>query len=195
VDLRELLLTATRAFAVYVLMMIVVRALGKRTIGNFSAIDLLVALMLGELVDEIIYGDVTFTQGATAIVVIAGLAFCDSMLSYTSRPLQRLLEGAPTVMIRHGKLQRDGMKGERLNEVDLLAMLRLHGIRDTREVALAVLETDGELSVLHEDWAEPARKSDVDREAARNREEAVDSKGEPPASIRTDTPEALGDAA
>jgi uncharacterized membrane protein YcaP (DUF421 family) len=57
-DPRELMLTAARAAAVYVFMLIVIRALGKRTVGDFSAFGLLVALMLGEVVDEILYGDV-----------------------------------------------------------------------------------------------------------------------------------------
>jgi uncharacterized membrane protein YcaP (DUF421 family) len=52
-DPNELMLTAARAAAVYLFMLIVIRALGKRTAGNFSAFDLLVALMLGEVVDEI----------------------------------------------------------------------------------------------------------------------------------------------
>ena len=194
-DLQELLLTAARAFAVFALMMLVVRVLGKRTIGNFSAFDLIVALMLGEVVDEIIYGDVSFVQGTTAIVIIGSLAFLDSVLSYTSRPLQRVLEGTATVMIRHGEFQRHGMQTERLNEMDLMAMLRLNGIRDRREVALAVLETDGELSVLEEEWAEPARKYEVDKQAARKREEALDGKDEPPPAMRTDTPKALGEVA
>jgi uncharacterized membrane protein YcaP (DUF421 family) len=194
VDPRELLLTAARAFAVFVLMMVVIRALGKRTVGNFSAFDLLVALMLGEVVDEIIYGDVTFLQGTVAIVVIGALAFTDSFLSYSSHTMQRVLEGSPTVMIRHGKFQRDGMKAEHLNEIDLVAMLRLHGIRDRREVALAVLETDGELSVIPEEWAEPARRADVDAEAAAAREDATNGKEEPPDSMRTDTPRALGES-
>ena len=71
---QELLLTAVRAVAVYVLMLVVIRALGKRTVGNFSAFDLLVALMLGEIVDEIIYGDVRFIQGTVAVVSIAAVA-------------------------------------------------------------------------------------------------------------------------
>jgi uncharacterized membrane protein YcaP (DUF421 family) len=195
VDPQELMLTAARAFAVFVLMMVVIRVLGKRTVGNFSAFDLLVALMLGEIVDEIIYGDVTFLQGTVAIVTIGALAFIDSVLSYSSHSMQRILEGTPTVLMRHGKFVRDGMRTERLNEMDLLALLRLKGIRDRREVGLAVLETDGELSVLQEDWAEMARKSDVDRDAAAERDEATRGKDDPPASMRTDTPAALGDAA
>jgi uncharacterized membrane protein YcaP (DUF421 family) len=81
-DVQELLMTAARAIAVYVLMLVVIRALGRRTVGNFSAFGLLVALMLGEVVDEIIYGDVRFVQGAVAIVTLGAVAYLDSALSY-----------------------------------------------------------------------------------------------------------------
>lgn len=92
----ELMLTAARAAAVYVLMLIVIRALGKRTVGNFSAFDLLVALMLGEVVDEIIYGDVRFIQGTVAVVAIGVLAYADAWLAYVDHGMQPLLEGKPT---------------------------------------------------------------------------------------------------
>src|SRR5687767_4027625 len=177
-DVQELLLTSARAVAVYALMLLVIRALGKRTVGNFSAFDLLIALMLGELVDEIIYGDVRFLQGTVAIVTLAALAHLDATLSVLSHPLQELLEGKPTVLIRDGAFQRKGLRAERLNEVDVVAMLRLEGIRDMREVALAVLETDGELSVLKHEWAEAAQKSDVKATQALARERALGDQDE-----------------
>src|SRR5687768_14514097 len=114
-DPRELMLTAARAAAVYALMLIVVRALGKRTVGNFSAFDLLVALMLGELVDEIIYGDVRFQQGTVAVVAIGALAYADSWLAYLNRTMETLLEGSPTVVLRDGEYDRKGMRSERMN--------------------------------------------------------------------------------
>lgn len=194
-DPRELMLTAARAAAVYALLLIVIRALGKRTVGNFAAFDLLVALMLGEVVDEIIYGDVTFLQGTIAIVTIGTLAFADSALTYASRPLRHILEGNPAVMIRHGELQRGAMRAEHLGEMDIAAMLRLRGVSDRREVALAVLETDGELSVLKEDWAEPARKADIDKGAASEKEDALDLQDQSARATRTDSPEMLGEAA
>ena len=190
---QELLLTAARSVAVFVLMLIVVRALGKRTIGNFSAFDLLIALMLGEMVDEIIYGDVTFLQGTVAIVTLGALTFLDAVLSYASRPMQRILEGKPAVVIRHGKFQHDAMRGERLNEIDIAAMLRNQGVQDVREVRLGILETDGELSVLREEWAEPAQKSDVDKTAEKERKQALEER--PSAVARTDSPKLLGEAA
>jgi uncharacterized membrane protein YcaP (DUF421 family) len=67
-DTSELLFTALRATFVYFFLLLVVRILGKREIGATSAFDLIVALILGEVVDEIIYGDVTLLQGVTESV-------------------------------------------------------------------------------------------------------------------------------
>ena len=168
-DPRELMLTAARAAAVYVLMLIVIRALGKRTVGNFSAFDLLVALMLGEVVDEIIYGDVRFIQGAVAITAIAVLTYADSWLAFLHPSMEALLEGKPTIVVRDGRFDRAGMRTERMTERDVLAHLRSKGIHDIGEVHLAVVELDGSVSVL--------RKTDADKQHSR--------------AGRTDSPEAL----
>lgn len=191
-DPRELLLTAARAVAVYVLMLLVVRALGKRTVGNFSAFDLLVALMLGEVVDEIIYGDVRFIQGSVAIAVIGALAYGDSWLAYSSKRWNAALEGNPTVVVRNGAFDHKGMRAERMNEPEVLAHLRSQGIHDMREVKLAIVEQDGSVSVLKQPWAEPVQKADIDDDARRARTEALDGKDEPPPSKRTDSAKAIG---
>jgi uncharacterized membrane protein YcaP (DUF421 family) len=186
-DPNELMLTAARAVAVYVLMLIVIRALGKRTVGNFSAFDLLVALMLGEIVDEMIYGDVRFLQGTVAILVIAGLAYADSWLAYFGHGFQIALEGKPTVVLRDGEYVREGMRAERMNESDLLGHLREEGIHDMREVHLAVVETDGKVSVLKHAWAEPAQKADVLKDEGRDRRRVMDDDVPPPAKLTDST--------
>ena len=193
-DPTDLLLTAARAFAVYIFMLIVVRALGKRTVGNFSAFDLLVALMLGEVVDEIIYGDVRFLQGAVAIVAIGAFAYTDAWLSYFDHGMDAVLEGTPTVVIRDGEFDRTGMRKERMNEKDVLGQLRSQGIHDMREVRLATVENDGSLSVLKHEWAEPAQRADVIAEAREARARVMGGEDAPPPDKRTDSPRALGHA-
>jgi uncharacterized membrane protein YcaP (DUF421 family) len=190
-DAKELLMTAARALAVYVLILAVVRALGKRTVGNLSAFDLLVALMLGEVVDEMIYGDVRFIQGTVAIVTIGALTYADSWLSYWDHGMEAVLEGKPTIVVKKGEFHLPGMRQERMNEKDVLAALRIHGVRDMREVEFALVEHDGTVSVVHYDWAQPVIKADVDKEMAKVRDEALGDKDEPPPSKRTDSPRAL----
>jgi uncharacterized membrane protein YcaP (DUF421 family) len=193
-DPQELLLTALRAIAIYVIMLAVLRISGKRAIGNFSAFDLLVALMLGEVVDEIIYGDVTFLQGLVPIVLITLLQYGTSWLSYWDHGWDKVLEGTPTVIVRDGQLDRKGMRTERMNEKDVLAELRLGSIDDLREVKLAVIENDGRISILKHRWAEALQKGDVRSEAGRMKQAVTggDTEEEPPIYVRTDSPEALG---
>jgi uncharacterized membrane protein YcaP (DUF421 family) len=184
-DWQELGMTAARGIFVYALMLVVIRFLGKRTVGNFSAFDLLVALMLGEVVDEIIYGDVSMAQGVVAILVIGAAKYGTSWLTYSNQTLNELLEGKPTEIVRHGELVREALRSELMHELEAMAALRLQGISDMREVKSAVMEVDGEVSVLKEEWAEPLEKGDIlaDQESPED---------EPPEEKRTDTPKALG---
>jgi uncharacterized membrane protein YcaP (DUF421 family) len=185
---RELLMTAARAAAVYVLMLTVIRLSGKRAVGNFSAFDLLVALMLGEVVDEIIYGDVTFAQGAIAILTVTALQYANSWMSYWNHGLDKVLEGSPSIVVRNGRLEREGMRKERMNEKDVMAELRLQGVAELDEVRLAAVENDGQLSVIREDWAEPLQKGDLKGEG--KKKDATEKDTAP--SRRTDSPAALG---
>ncbi len=190
-EINELVMTAVRAVAVYVLMLVVIRALGKRTVGNFSAFDLLVALMLGEIVDEMIYGDVRFIQGTVAIVAIGALAFADSLLSYWDHGMEAILEGKPTIVVEDGAFHHAGMRQERMNEKDVFAALRMHGVRDMREVRLAIVEHDGSVSVMPHAWAERVLKADIDDEMAKARKQAFGGRDEPPPEKCSDSPRAL----
>lgn len=165
-DWQELGMTAARGLLVYVAMLVVIRILGKRTVGNFTAFDLLVALMLGEVVDEIIYGDVSLAQGFTAIGVVALAKYGTAWLTYWDHETNKILEGAPTELVRDGELVRRNLRGEMMNEKEVMAALRLQGVSDLREVKLALMEVDGQVSVIRHDWAEPLRKADVLGDAA-----------------------------
>jgi uncharacterized membrane protein YcaP (DUF421 family) len=191
-DPHELLLTAARAAAVYAIMLVVLRLSGKRAIGNFSAFDLLVALMLGEVVDEIIYGDVDFIQGLVPIAVVTLLQVGTSWLSYLDHGWNKVLEGVPTVIVRDGELDRKGLRTERMNHKDVMAELRQSGIGDLREVKLATVENDGRVSVLKQEWAEELSKADVDPDLKQRREADV-GRGEAPApEQQTDSDRSLG---
>ena len=162
-DLQELAFTALRASAIYVFLLIVVRLLGKRTVGSATAFDFMVALILSEVVDEPIYGDVSMTQGMLVIAVIAGWHLVNSYLSYRSQRFDRLVGGEPTVLVKDGAMVPRGMRQERINEEELGSLLRLQGIENLRDVKQATLEPDGLLSVLRSDDAQELRKSDLDR--------------------------------
>lgn len=161
-DVQELLMTAGRAVLVYVVFLFIIRLLGKRTIGNFSPFDFLVALMLGEVVDEIIYGDVVLLVGFTAVVVVAALHWLNSWLGYKFPAFERLTGGSPTLIIRDGEFQRDGMVRERMNEDEIWENLRVLAVDDLAEVKEARVEASGQVSVLRQAWAKELQKGDLD---------------------------------
>jgi uncharacterized membrane protein YcaP (DUF421 family) len=160
-DWPELGLTALRATVMYVFLLIILRILGKRTVGNFSAFDFMVALILGEVVDEPIYGDVPMVQGLLVIAVVAVWHYVNEWLSYRSERFDRLSGGGPTVLVRNGLLDRRAMAREHVNVQELWSMLRLHSVDRLQDVKTATLEPDGELSVILTDEAEPLRKGDL----------------------------------
>jgi uncharacterized membrane protein YcaP (DUF421 family) len=160
-DSQELLQTAGRASLVYVFVLLVIRLLGKRSVGAFGAFDLLVALMLGEVVDEIIFGEVTLAQGFVAIAVVGVWHFVNGWAAFKSTFVDWLTESKPCVLIEHGVIERGRLARERINEAELWMALRLEGIDEIGEVKRATLETDGKISVLLEEWARPLEKGDL----------------------------------
>ena len=75
-----------------------------------------------------------------------------------------------------------------MNEKDVFAALRMHGVRDMREVRLAIVEHDGSVSVMPHAWAERVLKADVDDEMAKARKQAFGGRDEPPPEKCSDSP-------
>lgn len=165
-DPQELLIIAGRATIVYFFLLIVVRLLGKREIGTHSAFDLIVALILGEMVDEAIFGDVTLLEFGVAAVVIALWHVVNSFASYRSKQIHELTGGKETELIRDGKVLHNNLAKERLHEDELLAELRLVGLEEAAQVKLATLETSGQISVIQKDGGRPPGKPDKGRKVA-----------------------------
>ncbi|HEY9088054.1 MAG TPA: DUF421 domain-containing protein [Anaerolineaceae bacterium] len=160
-DPQELLLIAFRSTIVYFAVLIVIRILGKREVGSLTAFDLVVSLIIGEGVDEAIYGDVTMAKFLVLLVTIAVWEAVNSYVSYKNRTFEKLTSAQPTVVIEHGKLKEGDMARERLTEDELWSGLREQGVDDLKEVKRATIEPSGAISVLLEDWAKPLQKSDL----------------------------------
>jgi len=158
---------ALRAVSVYLLLFLVIRFSGKRAIGNFTAFDLLIALLLGEIVAEIIFADVTFLEGGAAILAVALIHQINAWATYFLPSLGALLEGSPTVLMKNGEFQLKGMRKEHMNKRDVLEELRLSGVDDPNEVELLIMENNGEVSVIRHEWARNVQRCDLPIRSAR----------------------------
>jgi uncharacterized membrane protein YcaP (DUF421 family) len=154
---------ALRALFAFLFLLLILRVSGKRTIGQSTPIDFLAALILGDLIDDPLWGEVSAAQFVVAVGVLMMAHLLTAIGSTVSPLVGRVVHGVPVELVRDGNLRRDGMRRERVNEQELTALLREKAIEDEREVRTATLESSGKLGVLQRNWAREAQKQDLER--------------------------------
>lgn len=137
------------SFVTYFYLVILLRFLGKKEMSKLSILDLIVFLIISELMTLSI-GDenMTFFHSALAAFVIVLIDKICSYLSMHYKPIKKLLEGHPTYIIYQGKINQEKMKALNYSVNDLCHHLRSQGIGSVSDVEFAILETDGNLSVI-----------------------------------------------
>lgn len=137
------------AIASYFYLVVLLRFLGKKEMSQLSILDLIVFLIISELMTLSI-GDekITFFHSVLATFSIVGMDKLCSYLSSRYLSVKKLLEGNPTYIIYQGKVNQEKMKKLNYSVNDLCHHLREEGIGSVSDVAFAILETDGHLSII-----------------------------------------------
>ena len=140
---------AIRTAIIYVFLVAALRLGGKREVGQLSILELVVLLVVADAVQNSMVGDNTtlwggIVAGGTLFVLDRGLR----ALADRFRPVRRALEGEPSLLVRDGRRLTATMRREGVDEGELQAALRAHGVARAEDVALAVLEVDGTISVV-----------------------------------------------
>lgn len=141
-----------RTLIVYVALLAGLRLAGKRELGQMTPFDLVVILLIANAVQNAMVGpDTSVTGGLIAAAVLIavnfGLAFVRQRLPW----LRRAVEGTPTLLINDGRFVREHLRREGIAEDEVLMAIREHGVADIKDVAMAVLETDGSISIVPAD--------------------------------------------
>lgn len=137
------------SLAVYFFLVLVLRFLGKKEMSKLSITDLIVFLLISELMTISIGEDqISFFQGALSVLVIISLDKLCSYLSMKYKSMKRILEGNPTYIVYQGQVNKEKMEALNYTVDDLCHSLREQGIGSVSEVEFAVLETDGNLSII-----------------------------------------------
>jgi uncharacterized membrane protein YcaP (DUF421 family) len=151
-DVGELLTIAGRAAIVYVALLIGLRLMGKREIGQMTVFDLVVVLLLSNAVQNAMVGPDTSVQGglvAAFVLLVANRAVAAARLH--SAAWGRLIEGNPTVLIQEGQILDAAIRKEGLERAQVEMAMREHGVDSVDGVRLAVMETDGSISIVPRD--------------------------------------------
>lgn len=151
-----------RTTFVYFLVLLVIRMMGKREIGQLSPFDFVVAIIIAELaVIPLEATDIPLWQSILPLSILAVLEVAVSYATLFNRKLRCIICGHPQIIIKNGVLLKDEMRKARYNLDDLVAQMRDKGIVDPDDVEFAVLETSGKLSVILKSQHRPVTPADL----------------------------------
>ena len=138
-----------RACAIYVLVMVLVRVSGKRAVGQFTPFDLVLLILIGNAVQNGINGgDNSLTGAAIMATTLIALNYGVAFVTSRNRKVEKFVEGVPVVLARNGKIFDHVLRRELVSREDFREALRMNGVEDVSEVELALLETNGSISVV-----------------------------------------------
>jgi uncharacterized membrane protein YcaP (DUF421 family) len=140
-----------RAILVYAFLLIALRLGGKRELGQMNGFDLVVLLLLSNTVQNAIIGnDNSVLGGFVGAATLIAVNYIIVRLAYRYPRVSRLVEGRPTILIRNGQIIPENLNSEVITESELRASLRHQGFEGLSEVRIAILETNGSLTIERE---------------------------------------------
>ena len=151
-----------RTLVFYALLLIVVRLLGKRQIGEMEPSEIVVTMLLANLASITIENlDMSIFFGIVPILLVFGAELLLSYLTFRSIGIRKLFCGKPVILIDNGKICEKNLRKTRINLDELTMDLRENGIFDLTTVKFAILETDGQLSTMLYAKEQPASAKDA----------------------------------
>ncbi len=139
-----------RATAIYVVLLLVFRLAGKRSLAQITTFDFILLLVIGEATQQALLGD-DFSM-TNAVIVIVTLVLLDIGLSLAKRRstlVDKLVDDVPLIILEDGHPIQDRMKRSRVDESDILMSAReLQGLERLDQIKFAVLERNGTISII-----------------------------------------------
>ncbi len=138
-----------RTVYVFILILLVTRAVGRRELGSMEPFDLILLVVIGDLVQQgVTQSDNSLTGTTTVIATMAVLVVFTAWLGFRFARLRPILEGHPTLLVADGELLRNNLRRQRVTVEELRAEARMQSIASLDDVRFAVLETNGKMSFI-----------------------------------------------
>ena len=161
--IHDILNISWRSILMFFLALVAVRVMGKRSVAELAPFDLVVVIIMGSvaalpLEEEQIHP----LHGVIPIVVMSLLQYVLSVINMHWRGFEKISQGVSTPLVMNGQILRDNLRKERVSDADLHIVLRQRGASRIEDVALAVLEPTGDVSVILKKEAQPVTPKDMD---------------------------------
>ena len=163
-----MLITYIRTIIIYLVLIGVVRLLGKRQIGQMEPSEFVVTMLIANLASIPMEDTgIPLLSGVIPIVTVLGVELLLTALSLRSIRFRKLLCGKPVILIENGKILQENLRKTRVTLDELTGHLREKDVLDLRSVQYAILETNGNLSVFPYPKERPASAKDAGIQARR----------------------------
>lgn len=144
-----------RAAIMYLLIMLLTRAIGRRELAEMSSFELIILVVMGDLIQQgVTQEDYSITGAVLAVGTMALLSVVVSYAGFKWQKVDDAVEGAAALVFREGRVEEEVLRLHRVTVNDLLDAAREQGIGDLAEFEYAVLEPDGEFSFVRRDRAQ-----------------------------------------
>jgi uncharacterized membrane protein YcaP (DUF421 family) len=165
----ELHRIALRAAFAYLVLLGLLRASGKRTPAQGTAFDFVLALVLGDMIDDLLWADVPAARFAVGVGMLTLVHTLAAVAAGRSERFDRWIAGEPVVALAQGRPRPRALRAERMNRHELARMLREEGVPDEgwAEVRRMRVEVGGQPSLQREPWAEAPRRGEWPKAAGR----------------------------
>lgn len=141
-----------RSICVYLFMMIAIRLFGKNQLSQLNAGDVVLLLLISNAVQNAMVGQNTSLEGGIIAALVLFIAnFIVKRLMFSNRSFASLMEADPVILVKDGKEDPVALRKVKISFDELNEAIREHGVETMENVKLAILEVDGNISVISED--------------------------------------------
>lgn len=148
-DINPYLDIILRCIGVYLFMVLAIRFFGKKELSQLSTTDLVFIVLISNSVQNSMVGsNSSLSGGIVAASVLFSLNYLMKLIMYRSPSIKDMVEGKPVILIYHGKIDITHLHQESISMDELEEAIREHGIDSYKNVKLAILEVDGNISVV-----------------------------------------------
>jgi uncharacterized membrane protein YcaP (DUF421 family) len=141
-----------RSVVAFLFILLITRVVGRRELSTMEPFDLILLVVIGDLVQQgVTQNDESVTGVVIVLTVITLMTAATAYLNFRFRRLRPVIEGRPVVLVENGKVIEPNLARERLTISELEAEARLQQVAEIESIRLAVLETNGRISVIPDD--------------------------------------------
>lgn len=162
VDMVEVLEVIIRSLLSLATLFIATKIIGKKQVSELSLFDYVIGISIGNFAAEIsLSNDIQYVNSFVAVMVFGLVSYFVSLWTLKSMRMRRFFLGKPTVLIQDGHIVRKNLRKVRMNVNELLQQCRTNGNFDLNEVEYAIMESNGQISILPKAENKPVTPKDT----------------------------------